>query len=138
MEKVIKFKHALLWINEAGILCLRPINCTVGNKLDLYKSKLYIKAVIKLCDGKPSPFLIDLRDAKGTFSVLAAKELSTNPLLAELRISEAFVTNTIAMKILVNTYKRLFNPLTPFKIFNDMESAIDFCNENKRKFYGDI
>ena len=138
MEHVIKFEDIIFWKDEKDILYCKSINSESIHNLDIHKAKLYIKAIIELSEGKPMPFLIDLRNSRWTFSILAAKELSNNPKLQRLRISEAFVANTIAIELLIKSYKRLFDSRTPFKIFRNLETAKYYCKQVKYEFYGSI
>lgn len=131
MGHIIKFEEAVFWKDDEDILYCQSINANSIHKLDLNKAKLYIKAIIKLCEGKPMPFLIDLRNTKLIFSILAAKELSKNQKLHRLIISEVFVANSIAIELLIKSYKRLFDSKTPFKIFGNIEAAKDYCKQVK-------
>ncbi len=135
MCKIIGFNNAVFWTDETGILYCEFSNNDPNFKLELNNVKLYIKAITKLCDGKPMPFLIDLKDTCGTFSVSAAKLMAHNPELIKLRISESYVINTFGMKLLLSFYKRLYDRVTPFAIFTDLELAKAYCLERKDKFY---
>lgn len=132
----IKIGTTTFWLDSNGIL-----NCKFGNKnpdfkLDQYISKLYIRAIEKLCKGKPVPFLIDLRGARGTFSQEAVKVFAKSALLKMLKISEAFVYDSMRMKLLILSYKRIFDHFTPYKLFNDYQLAQDYCRVTKVDFYG--
>ncbi|SRR5690554_3790899 len=137
----LKRKHALkdveFWIDNSEILHCTFKNVTNNNfKLNLSIVKLYINIVAKLCDGKPMPFLIDLREAKGTFSILAAKLLATSPKLEQVRLSEAFIVNSMKMKLVINSYKRIYEPVTPFQVFGNLEDGVEYCLTIKKDFYG--
>lgn len=138
MSRIIKFPNAKFWTDDSGILYCKFCNKKPSHKLDYHTVKVYIDAVILLCKGKAMPFLIDLRGSKGTFSISAAKLIATNPELAKLRISESFVTDTIGIRLLITSYKRLYDPVTPFGVFNNKEDAKEFCSEYKAKIYGSI
>ncbi|WP_267155289.1 hypothetical protein [Xanthomarina sp. F2636L] len=97
--------------------------------------KLYIKAITKLCNGKARSFIIDVRGSRGTFSSAAANLFAKTPSLVALRISEAYIQNSIGIRILIGSYKRIYDPITPFGVFSDMESAKEFCiNQNNKNF----
>ncbi len=137
----LKRKHALkdveFWIDNSEILHCTFKNVTNNNyKLSLSIVKRYINIVAKLCDGKPMPFLIDLREAKGTFSILAAKLLASSPKLKQVRLSEAYIVNSMKMKLVINTYKRIYEPVTPFQFFDNLEDGIDYCLTIKKDIYG--
>ena len=138
MNKMIKFQSATFWTDDTGILYCELNNENPGNKLEYAMVQSYIDAIITLSNGKPMPFLIDLRAARGTFSIAAAKLLAKDSKLVKLRVSEAFVTNAIGIKLLIYSYKRLYDPVTPYGIFNNVEDAKEFCNAHKREFHGSI
>jgi len=138
MELQIKFKEADFWTDESNILYCKPSNALEFQKMELDDVKNYIVAIEKITNGRSMPFLIDLRGIKGTFSILAAKELSKNKKLCQLRLSEAFVVNSISMKLLVLSYKRIFDPKTPFMLFNDMGMAKEYCKQIINKVHGSI
>jgi len=138
MEHIVKFKEVDFWTDESDILYCRPLKFKYVHKLELDKVKKYIDAIELITNGKSMPFLIDLRDVQGTFSVLAAKELSKNIKLSQIRLSEAFVVNSIRMKLLILSYKRLFDPETPYMLFHDVELAKNYCKQKKSELYGSI
>lgn len=136
LKNFIKIGTTTFWIDSYGIL-----NCRFGNKnpnykLDQFISRLYVKAIEQLCQGKPVAFLIDLREAQGTFSKEAVKVFAESALLKVLRISEAFVYDSIRMKLLIMSYKRIYNHFTPYQTFNDIQLAQDFCIAKQNEFYG--
>lgn len=131
MNKVIGFNNAIFWTDDTEILYCEFSNADPNSKLEAKNVKSYMKAIITLCDGKSMPFLIDLRDTCGSFTIEAAKLLAKNPELVELRVSESYLINSMGIKLLIGLYKRLYDRITPFQIFKDLNSAIDFCLEAK-------
>ncbi|WAC02317.1 hypothetical protein N7U66_00725 [Lacinutrix neustonica] len=81
------------------------------------------------------PFFIDVRNSRGTYSSSAANLLAKSPALMKLRISEAFILNSIGIKLLITSYKRLYNPSTPFAVFSDITKAEAYCLETKNNYY---
>lgn len=136
MEEIIMFKNAMFWTDSSETLYCRFNNDDSNSKLNYSEARLYIKTIVKLCNGKPMPFLIDVQNTRGTFSISAAKLMANNPELLKLRISEAFIANTIGVRVLISTYKRIFNPITPFGVFSNLESAKKYSLEMKNMFYG--
>ncbi|WP_040282136.1 DUF7793 family protein [Psychroserpens damuponensis] len=136
MSKMIGFKNAIFWTDDTGILYCEFSNNDPSFKLDIDNVMSYIKAITTLCDGKAMPFLIDLKDTCGTFSMTAAKLVAKNPDLIKLRISESYLIDRLGVKLLIAFYKRLYDPITPFKVFNDLEPAKNFCLETKNIYYG--
>ncbi|MEM5565094.1 hypothetical protein WNY78_08255 [Psychroserpens sp. AS72] len=136
IEDYIKIGTTTFWLDSNGIL-----NCRFGNKnpnykLDMFLSHLYIKAIAKLCNGKPKPFLIDLRGARGTFSKEAVKLFAQSAILKVLRISEAYIYDSITMKLLIMSYKRIYDQITPYQIFKEYQVALNYSKITKNEFYG--
>jgi hypothetical protein len=136
IENAIKVGTTQFWINTKAILYCKFCNENPSYKLDTVRAKLYIEVITELCNGKAMPFLIDLRGVNGTFTPSAANLIAQSPVLNVLRISEAFVFDSIGLKLLITSYKRIYNPITPYRMLNNMELAEDFCIETKNKFYG--
>ncbi|HAT64516.1 MAG TPA: hypothetical protein DCS66_07920 [Flavobacteriaceae bacterium] len=133
MDNKIQFEKATLWYSE-GILYCKLFNQDINYNLTEENTLNYINAMISLCNGVCSPFLIDLRDVKGTYTIDAAKLLSNTKAIKELRLCEAFLLNSMSSKLLVDSYKRIYDPKTPFKIFYEMDRAIKYCNEMNIKY----
>lgn len=134
MSKVIGFNNAIFWTDDSGILYCE-FSSSSNLKLETQNIELYINAIKTLCDGKPMPFLIDLKDIRGTFSVAATNLITNNPEIVKLRITESYLVNTLRTKLWLACYKRLYNRITPFATFNDINSAERYCLEAKNRFY---
>lgn len=133
MNRNSKIGNAKFWIEKVGgneILCCQFRNINREYKLDRNKVELYVETIVKLCHGKQMPFIIDLTDSLGTFSTEAASLLASTPELKRLRVYEAYVCNSIGMKLLVMSYKRIFEPTTPYAIFDDVETAKQYLIKN--------
>ena len=137
-EGIIIYENAMFWTDGSGILYCKFNNKDSNSKLDYNKAKLYISAVTKLCNGKAMPFLIDVRNTRGTFSIDAAKLISKDISLIKLRISEAFIIKNIGITLLIATYKRIYNPITPYGVFRDLEDAKAYSLETQKGFYASI
>ena len=115
MKDPIQIENARIWTDK-GILFYEIRNNEIKRKLKVETLKKYIQVADELCQGSPMPFLIDLRFTKGAFFIAAAKLLANSPKLKSIRISEAFVVNSIGTRLIVLSYKRIYNPITPFVI----------------------
>ncbi|WP_418604667.1 hypothetical protein [Hwangdonia sp.] len=133
-KKSIKVSRAKFWTNSHGVLFCAFNNTRHYLTLGVDVAEKYKQAISTLAEDKPMPFLIDLRDNQGDFSAEAAKLLASSPALNKVRISEAFVINSIKTKLLISTYKRIFEPHTPFKIFNDFDEALAYSINSKKIF----
>jgi hypothetical protein len=130
MNDQIIFERAKFWTYQ-GILFCEIRNNDISINLNMETIKNYIEAILSLCNNQAMPFLIDLRDTKGAYVNSAAKLLATSPEIQKVRLVEIFVTNSMSIKLLINSYKRLFNPSTPFMIFNNYDEAVEYCVEIK-------
>lgn len=127
------FDSVKFWTNSGILFCQftgNEANCVLNEE----NSNKYIDAIKEITQGKPMPFLVDIRNSVGNFSVQSAKLIASSPFLKKIRLSEAFVVNSINGKILILSYKRIFEPLTPFKVFNNMKDALQFCEDSKNEF----
>lgn len=134
MENLIEIGYAKFWTDN-NILYCQFNNDSPKLKLKPERVALYIDAITKLCKGKAMPFLIDLRNSRGTYCSSAANLFAKSPALIKLRMSEAFILNSIGIKLLITSYKRLYDPLTPFSVFANMAEAEAYCREIKNNFY---
>ncbi|MDD7886962.1 hypothetical protein [Flavivirga sp. 57AJ16] len=126
MDKIIKIGNAKFWIDRDEIFCCRFKTLDREYRLDSKKAQLYVATIIKLCNEKHMPFIIDLRDSLGTFSTEAANILSKTPELQRLKVFEAYICNSIGMRLLIISYKRIFDPTTPYFIFDDIKTAKEY------------
>jgi len=117
---------------DNGILFCEFINMDRTHRLQEDSVHKYIEAIKILCNGIPTPFLIDVRNATGTYTINAAKLFANSPELKLIRIAEAYVLSSTAMKLLIGAYKRIYEPATPFIIFDNLEQAINYCLESKK------
>jgi len=138
MENIIKLGFVKFWIDDKNILNCQFNYANPAYRLDKKRTKSYIDAIITLCNGKAMPFLIDLRNARGTFSINAANLLANTPKLKAIRISEAFVFNSMSIELLISSYKRIYDPVTPYAMFNDLDSAKIYCLEKRNHYYGSL
>lgn len=49
------------------------------------------------------------------------------------RYADAFIVNSLAMRLLVNFYIRFHKPKVPTRLFNDEQSAINWINSLKKE-----
>ena len=122
-NNIIQIESAKFW-TDAGILFCEISNSKVTGNLREETVGSYINAISKLCNGKKMPFLIDLRNTHGAFSSTAAKKLANSPELSKLSLGEAYVVNSLKINLLINSYKRIYEPIIPFKIFRDYNEAL--------------
>ncbi|WP_339875448.1 hypothetical protein [Olleya marilimosa] len=135
MENVKKVGHAKFWTDDNNIINLQFNSIEDYYTLDLTTAKKYINIIANLCQGNPMPFIIDLRGFHGTFSTEAANFIAKSNVLINLRISEAYILNSIGAKLLIASYKRIYDPLTPHITCNDFETATQYCIESRALYF---
>ncbi|RIA08499.1 hypothetical protein OE09_0312 [Flavobacteriaceae bacterium MAR_2010_72] len=134
MNQQISINKAKFWTDERGILFCEFDNQDVYHKLDIDSVKIYEEAIISLTQGKSMPFLIDARNTRGSFTSKSAKLFAKSKIFKQARICEAFVVNSIKTELLINSFKRIYDPNTPFLVFNDIERALDYCLEAIQRY----
>ncbi|WP_292949313.1 hypothetical protein [Olleya sp. UBA1516] len=130
MKNIQTVGHAKFWKDDNNIINLKFNSIEDYYIFDLSAAKKYASIITDLCNGRPMSFIIDLRGFHGTFSTEAANFIAKSSDLIKLRISEAFILNSIGTKLLIASYKRIYDPLTPHITCNDIETATQYCIEN--------
>lgn len=135
INDIVQLDQAKFWTDN-GILFGEIRHPDTNRYLNSETLKTYLKAVSDLCEGKKMPFLLDLRNTDGTFSNNAAKKLANSLEYNKLIIAEIFVINSLKMKLLISSYKRIYEPNTPFEIFEDYDEALDYSIKIKKAANG--
>lgn len=120
------FETVRFW-TEKGILFCQFLNTSVNYKLLEEDAVHFLLAIEQLTKGKQIPMLVDLRNVVGSFSVEAVKLISNNEVFQQNTTRQAFVINTIHSKLLVLAFKRIYEPKKPFRIFDDVGKALEYC-----------
>lgn len=122
-------KEKEFWI-ENDILCCKP------NQIDCYLTedsvKAYISKIEEISEGKPMPFLIDIRRFVGNFAPSAAKMFADSSTSKKNIITLAFVVDTLNGKLLLGSYKRIYGSEQNIRIFSQIETALAYCVESKK------
>lgn len=127
MGKIVTSGNASFWIQDNGILYCKLDSLEADNKLGYKSAQMYLESLEKLIKDNPMPLLIDLRNTKGTISIEAAHLLSESFNKMQHVICEAYVVNTLSVKLLVQGYKRIYKTKIPYGIFEKMDLAEAFC-----------
>ena len=133
MEEMIIHKHATFWTKGNGILFGKVRNLNSRYQLDFRTAQLYLETIAELSSGTPMPFLIDLRDVKGTFSSEAGQLLAKSFNKLSNIVYEVYVVNSLPINLLVQSYKRIYHTKTPYVIFDDISKAQEYCLKHKIK-----
>ena len=124
-NEIIQMERAKFWVDN-GILFCEIFNLDPTPNLKEDRVKHYLGAISKLCNGKKMPFLIDLRNTQGAVLSSATKKLGNSSELSLLSLTEAFVADSLKVKLLISSYKRIYEPNTPFAIFNNYNEALNY------------
>ncbi len=116
----IDLEHSSVWIDDDNVL---RIDYRGGGDLDIHYIKSHTEAILKVCNGIPRPFLIDLRDVFGSISYEGQNYLASYPELTKVRIAQAIVIDNLANRLLGNFYFSVLRPKGPRKIFNSVDKA---------------
>jgi capsule polysaccharide modification protein KpsS len=122
----ISFEKAKFWIDSRGILICKHFNSDINWKLNEKEAEKYILAVLTLAGDEVRPIIFDFRDVRGTYTILAARLVAKDPTLKKIIISEAFVVNSMAVRLLINAFKRIYEPMIPYKIFSNIKDAQEY------------
>lgn len=119
MKKKTTTSIAEMHVDDEGILIVEVIG---GVTIDLEKSKAYIEATKKLLGGRKALVLFnassDYRITEEAKAFAGSKEFSEN------RIAVAYVTNSVANRLLFNLFLKVHNPIVPSKMFSNEDSAL--------------
>lgn len=130
-NEIIQLERSRFW-EENGILFCKILNTDAAHNLDDETVDSYLKAITRLCNGTKLPFLIDLRNVEGAFLPTAAKKLGASIGMSKYSLSEAFVANSLKVKLLIISFKRIYEPNTPFAIFNNYNDALNYSINAKK------
>lgn len=127
------FEGAKLSI-ENGVLFykLKQTDCYLTEN----RIRAYLSKIEEITEGKPMPFVIDIRKFVGNFSPEAAKIFASSPISKKI-ITQVFIADTLNGKLLISSYRRIFGNDANIRIFNQMEPALAHCVESQNKFYAD-
>lgn len=131
MRQIKIYGHATFRLENENIIHCKIKNQDVHNKLDYKTAQLFVDSIINLADNKSVSLLIDLTDVKGTYSTGAAQYISKCINEMSFITNEAFIINSLSMKLLVQAYKRIYRTKVPHGIFTSIKEAKDFCKEFK-------
>ena len=129
----ISFEKAKFWVDSHGILNCKHFNRDINWKLNEKEAEKYILAVLTLAANEIRPIIFDFRDIRGTYTILAARLVAKDPSVNKIIISEAFVVNLFAtVRLLINAYKRIYEPMIPYKIFSNIKDIREYYSNTVR------
>lgn len=127
MKVKIEHENATFWTKGTGIIYCELTNPDSRRKLDKRTAEAYLKSVSQLSIGHPMPLHVDLRKAKGTFSIEAAQLLTYELYENNLINCESFLVDSLSIHLVIQAYKKVFKSEIPYGIFKSTQKAHDFC-----------
>ena len=100
-----------------------------GANIDLKQAKLITESMLRLTDETPVAVLIDGRQSY-TWEKDAQEYIAQN---SGFRLATALLTNNAVVRILSNSYAKIFKPSYPLKIFATEEKALEWLKEMMEK-----
>ncbi len=91
-----------------------------------------LKACIQLTGGRNYYYIVDVRVNAGANP--GVTEYYAKNEYNQYRYADAFIINTLAMRLLVNFYMTFNKPAVPTKTFNDPGLAKQWIEEMKQRF----
>ncbi|NNE55056.1 MAG: hypothetical protein HKN32_03475 [Flavobacteriales bacterium] len=110
-------------LSDNGLLKIKVNEVMQEAKVDVPDINHFIRAISQYCGSVARPFLIDLRDIDGSVEVEASRLFASSPEMANVRLAQAFVVNSLSIRLLVNFYIRVHQPNCPSQVFSDVEEA---------------
>ncbi|MES2567852.1 MAG: hypothetical protein V4565_13350 [Bacteroidota bacterium] len=114
----IRTKFNEIWIDDEGILVLKPKE---GAELDLEEVKVCFEAYKELGVG-PQNKVLELIDARdGSMSSEARAYAAKNGV--DYFIAAAIISDSLAVRLVVNFFNSFYSQLVPFKMFSTEEEG---------------
>lgn len=119
--KTIDLGHSLIQLRNDGIV---QVNFGDDIELDIKESSEIISAIGVLTEGEK--VLVLNIAGKNTTATGAARNHSASKEGSRYTIADAFVTKSLAQKLLGNFYMNFHKPMVPTKIFDDVQLATEW------------
>lgn len=96
-------------------------------KVDLEKAKQIRDNALLLAKGENFKGILDFRGVSNVTSV-ESREFMSNPVnFNNLKVCDAFITDTYTTSFLIGIYIKVFAPKTPTKAFSNFEKALKWA-----------
>ena len=117
-----------VYIDDEGIC---HWNMTDNENLHWGKKQAYeiIKAAHEVCEGRPTPILVDGRGVKGSMDHEARFVMRNSEKMLQIRKAVAYLVDSKANKAKALFYILFNRPPNPVKIFFDEQKALEWLRE---------
>lgn len=126
MAKETLLQSCWLGYGEDKILRMRVLE---GAVIDLKQAKLITESMKRLADEGPVPVLIDGRQSY-TWDKDAQEYIAQH---SDFRLGTALITNNSVIRIISNSYAKIFKPTYPLRIFPNEEKAVTWLKSLMQK-----
>jgi len=124
-------KVAKISIIEEGI-CLVTLDTSKQDFMGKEEALEIIEGILSICKQKPHLILTDARMAEGRVEPIAREIISKHVEYSKIRIAEAFLINSLANLLIANFYIKFNRPPNPTKVFNNLESALEWLRSQNK------
>ncbi|WP_291182876.1 hypothetical protein [Gilvibacter sp.] len=113
---------------DSGVLLITFNTVESDKVVSIPTLERYADTIVTLCNNKRTPFLIDVSEAWGSYSVAAARYFAKSERLFNVRLADAFVAKETRSVLSIRSFKRIYDPFTPYQICNTYDEARQFCD----------
>ncbi len=120
------FDKYRLELDSEGLLWIIHRSDIVFELEDAIKQE---REINHFCEGKPHPFVIDVRVQNWDAPKEVSEFHSTNETLLRLKKCEALLVNNLGIRLLAIFYTKLNKPPVPTKVFSNEAEAIRWASK---------
>lgn len=125
--EIIKTKKSEIWLDEDGILRIKPI---IGGDIDLEETKACFEAYKKLgCEKRK---VLQLIDASEDASITHEGREYAYKHGRHYFIASAVVGTSLAVRLIVNFFNSFYKQPVPVKLFSNVEDALKWLRSFKK------
>ncbi|MCH2231373.1 MAG: hypothetical protein MK078_01600 [Crocinitomicaceae bacterium] len=124
--KQVSIEHGIVELRSDNILVFRPDVATFKEYTMPILEDL-LEAFIEITDGVPRPNMCDNRYITGIVS--KEEQKYTNAYFEKFATKMGMITHSAPVRILVNSYTRIFKPKVPIRLFKTEEAAVKWLTK---------
>ncbi len=118
---VIKTKKTSIWVDELGILHVKPID---GAEIDLEEVRACFQVYESL--GCKENKMLQILDGRNSFVLTEEARSFVSSVGKNYFIASAALGNSLPIRLMVNFFNRFYKHDVPFKLFGTEEAAIEW------------
>lgn len=97
-------------------------------KIGLIEAKVLREEVLIIANEKPFRTIVDFRGVTGVTNQEARQFMSLNENFKNLKLCDAFITESYSTSMLIGFYLKIFKPNVPTKSFSTFDEAFSWVN----------